>query len=969
MLITILFLCLFPALLASFPARNSDLWLHLAAGRRLAQGEWPPPAGAGHSWLYDLLSYGVYSTLGGPALVFAKVVLVVGLALVLLRLSRPGRGWGAAAVSTALALLATDTRLLLQPATVSYLFLALALWASFPRADREASPASSLRDWLPPWPLVALFVVWANVDGWFVLGLLTVALARLGQALDGEGGPSVASVLRPLSSVLCLAAVCLLNPAHFRAFVPPAELSWFSPPWSSAVPLALRLTYFPLLVLSLLSFLVTRPRWQWLLPWLGLALLSAFQVRTAPFFAVVAGPALARNVQDRLARRGDAPSSRSLLVSLSPCLLVCLGIGLLVCAWPGWLQAPPFEPRRWDVERSPSLEAGAAALRRWHSEGRLGPESRGLHLSAESANAFAWSVPEDRGLFDPGLAAALRGEKGAADDWADRLRAAGVDHVIAYDPDSERLLAALWRLQEWPLLYLEGGLAVFGWRGAAPETQDRFLGWELDLDQLAFRPADAKRAPHEKPERAPEPRHWWDAFWRPAPPPTAARDEARLLLLQAEARRGGPAAAYRRLAAWEAGQAAALVGAAGAWPGPAALLDADLRLVLVRPPLPEAGGAAAAPPITRAVLRCQQWFALQQDDTPPALLFLAVRAARRAVAVNPEDARAYLVLGKSYRLLLHATRERAWAARVPELVHLRRAQASAALNRAVALDPRLAEAHLGLAELYREMDYLDLALHHLRQYQRLAGAAAAPYGQAVKRLAEEVSAGEAAYAAKAGKLRVLDRALLAFEKGLRGKARDLLLESDVAAFGPEGMKLELDLLLRTGRPRDVWGWTSPEQKAALGAMPYHWVRAQAQAALGDYGRAEEECEQLAAAGRGAPTAAHVREALALWGTQASLNEQFTGALWPARAMSRVVLPGTLRRLATHLGDEANANTMRGLLLLEEGNADEAEVAFRLALALWRDADAAASGAGLDFKARPIAQGYLPRLSADDKVTR
>jgi hypothetical protein len=467
----------------------------------------------------------------------------------------------------------------------------------------------------------------------------------------------------------------------------------------------------------------------------------------------------------------------------------------------------------------------------------------------------------------------------------------------------------------------------------------------------------------------PEPRHWWDAFWRPAPPPTLDRDEAKLLLLHAEALRHSTATPYRRLAAWDAAQTAALIGAAAGWSGPTALLDADLRLMLARP-LPEAGGGVS--PLGRAVLRCLQWYALQQDDTPPALLYLAVRAARRAVAVNPEDAQAYLVLGQSYRLLLHATRERAWAQRVQELVHLRRAQASAALNRALALDPELAQAHLSLAELYQEMNYLDLSLHHLRQYQRLAGAAAAPVEPATGRLAEVVATREAAYDAEAAKLRVGDRALLAFEKGLAGKARDLLLESDVSAFGPQGMVLELDLLLRTGRPLDVYAWAGPEQKAALRQMPYHWLRAQALAASGDYAPAEEECERLAEAGRGGGTGAQLREMMALLTAEAVLSEQPPALPWSRLAWQvegRGKFQARFSGLAKALSDEANANTMRGLLLLEEGNADEAEVAFRLALALWKDAAAVSSGAGLDFKARPIAQGYLPWLTADDRVTR
>src|SRR5713101_5952912 len=37
--ILILLISIFALFLASFPARNSDIWMHLAAGRRLTQGE------------------------------------------------------------------------------------------------------------------------------------------------------------------------------------------------------------------------------------------------------------------------------------------------------------------------------------------------------------------------------------------------------------------------------------------------------------------------------------------------------------------------------------------------------------------------------------------------------------------------------------------------------------------------------------------------------------------------------------------------------------------------------------------------------------------------------------------------------------------------------------------------------------------------------------------------------------------
>src|SRR5262249_31792982 len=151
------------------------------------------------------------------------------------------------------------------------------------------------------------------------------------------------------------------------------------------------------------------------------------------------------------------------------------------------------------------------------------------------------------------------------------------------------------------------------------------------------------------------------------------RDEAVLHYLHAEAlRRSAP---YRQVALWEVRQSAALVGAAGGWSGPGALFDANLRLALLRPPRPRADAAGGGlPALSRLGPACYQLAALEQDDIPPALLYLAIRAARRALAINPHDAQAYLVLGKSYIGLMHGTRERAWGQRLPRLVELRRAQ-------------------------------------------------------------------------------------------------------------------------------------------------------------------------------------------------------------------------------------------------------------------------------------------------------
>jgi hypothetical protein len=1029
----VLFVAAFAFLLASFPARNSDLWLHLAAGRQLVQdpgsfsttaretaNPWVYPA-----WLFDLTCFLIYSAVGGAGLVFCKALLVAGLALFLFRFSQTTSAGWVAAFCTALALLTMSTRLLLQPATVSYfgLALAFALALRTPGRPGEGTCPPSIRGrlaspWLPSWELVVLFVVWVNLDRWFVLGLATLALVWLGKGLDTLGAGASAdgnreprggeSLAAAASRLGILAGVCLLNPAGWYAFVPPPELGWFGQAESSALALASRqimspfqeayfsrslgltpagLAYFPLLVLGLLSFgllwWASRGRWHWqrFLPWLGLALVSAFQVRAAPFFAVVAGPVLAWNLQDWLARQwAEAPQPttrrRRILQALRP-LAAVLSLAALLCAWPGWLQTPPFEPRRWAVETSPSLASGAVTTKLWHEEGKLGPEGRGLHLSPETANAFAWFCPEEKGVLDDGLAAVFWGSPGAPKDWAERMRQAGIDHLIVYDPNWKRLLAPLeWLIADpgqWPLLYLEGGLAVFGWRDPArPGAADRFRGQELDLNRQAFRPPEGKEAPRDRPDLEAEPRYWWEALWKPAPTRSLDREEAALYLVLAKAaRRWAP---RQHQDAWEASQAAAMVGAAGGWTGPAGVLDAQLRRVLFRPRLPKPGSRlSTSMQLDLRALMLQRPFALLRDDVPPGLLYLGVRAARRAIAAQPEDARAYQYLGECYLRLLHYTREHVWERNLTELGDLRRVQASVALNRAIALDPDLADARRLLSMLYQEMGYLDLALKHMRAYHRLFLKAGPAPGlspeqfqaleeyneKALSRLAEAVEAGEKKYQAEAPRFRVLDRALLARRVGLAGKARDLLLESDIAAFGPRGMALELDLLLRTGRARDVREWTVPEHQAELGPS-YHLLRAQALAAEGDYALAEQELAELEMGGR-RPGMPGPREAIAvlvgqgiLDGVPGSVSVGHQAWRGMFRSEFRKLIAGSARRLR----QEADTAVLRGLLALEEGEPGEAEKAFRAALALWKNEAAAASGKGLDFNGRPVAEACL-----------
>jgi Flp pilus assembly protein TadD len=891
-----------------------------------------------------------------------------------------------------------------------------------------------------------LFVIWANTDRWFLLGLATAALVYLGRWVDclrgienetdadSERQPTVskrsltaeeAIVLggRLLVSLALLAGVCLFNPEHVRAFTHFRELLQTGTAtlvahgeqlWSpfqerylnefGTSPAAL--AYYPLLGLGLLSFIPLFPRVsaQGVLPWLGLAALSAVQVRTSGFFAVVAGPVAAWNLAQIVARSPQVAEWRhnDALCKLHAGLTAALGVGLLISAWPGRLQLPPFEPRRWSFEFDPSLEQGVRTIQQWRSEGKLVPELRLLHLRAETVNAFAWFAPEEPVVVDAELKDGVQGVTDGLDNWQQRMRTKKVGYVILYASERDEGFTDFARLladpKRWPLIYLEGGVALFGWRDPARrDAADPFRSKELDVNRLAYRPSEEAKAPRNASVAQPDARRWWHEFRRPLRRQSIARQEGSLRLVQADAMKQDHI--FRHVRTWEAAQSAGLVGASLTWLGgagscPAALVDAHFRLVYLRPIGPSTDlPPDRVPAPDRMALALLRSFARAGDDVHPALFFLAMRAARRALAVNPDDARAYMVLAESYLGIFQATRERVCGQQMEELLQLRRTQALTALNQAVALKPDLERAHAKLAALYEQMEFFDLRLKHLRIYQELrkkrpipadpmeAEAFQSEQAQLQKvldRLTKSVAKREDEYLVASVGRPVLERAIRAKQKGLAGKARDMLLESHVSAFGERGMELELELLLLTGRARDVWEWTGPEQQTMLGPEKFHMLRFLALAATGEYARAEEECTQLnremvaRLGGRGDLSYRHV---MSLMIGQAVLDDHPAAKTWPevfARWGPRSF--EAYRRVGEwtkSLKREADVKVLRGLICLEEGEIAEAELAFREALDLWKSPEAAESGAGLDFNGRRLAQGYLRLLESvwDSPKTR
>ncbi len=681
--------------LASFPATNNDLWLHLAAGRLTAHGQLPsgpdpfsaldpPPVWVNHSWLTDVLLYALYAVAGGPALVIAKAVLVALLAGVLLLTRRPGTGMLLPAVGTALALLAMSPRLLLQSTVVSYLLFGVLLLL----LNRRPRPGSR---WRLPVAVGVLFLLWANLDGGFVLGLALLLVWLVGAVLqraaplgdeadaaEAGHGPEVLAVALAVGVV-----ACVINPAHVRVFSLPAEFlqltlpdavlrdpffeGTFRGPLSSDYPSRVgwpaALAYYVLVVLGLVSFAANAAGWRWgrALAWLAFAWLSSSYVRLVPYFAVAGGPVLVLNFQEFAARRRAARAApltpaaahaRNFLAGAARVLVFLVGVVLVALAWPGWLAADAGSAQQsrrvgFRLEPDPTMERLARQLADWYRAGRLRPaEDRGYFLQPEFAYFCAWFCPEAKGLFDYRFAA-------PADVTADYLKVRRELLALrgpAFSGEANPEEAVQELLHRYGITYLvlngnpvlEGGLARALWNDPnrwplwAIAGRGVVVGWNDPArpgrDPHADLRADPVRlAVGAGVERMPP----YEEPPPPAVPSLIDRYVAAPPPVPPETHESGLWLAYhdalRLLAgrAMDAWKIATYFGRSA----PPGVPDLTMDLVNAR--------AALEP----------SWYRSPVGQAARAANLLAVRAARRAARANPDDYESYLRLAQAYGAL------------------------------------------------------------------------------------------------------------------------------------------------------------------------------------------------------------------------------------------------------------------------------------------------------------------------------
>jgi hypothetical protein len=840
-------------LLALTTARNTDVWAHLAAGRDASSGTISRPL----SWLADLAAYLVYSASGGSGLVLGKAVLFAATAAVMLGRGAPWR----AVLGVFLAVLALGGSLTLNPTCVSYLLLAVAVSAIDRRAEEPESTSTGWRDEIRTHrALLVCFVIWANVDIWSLLGVAVVGarvvgrtLVRAGAAEPHDGGAwrlfvllVGAQLLSPIPWHISTVAREFGNQfasteAGAFPFRPALFSSIFHREFEGLVPFC---AFWLLVCVGISSFVLAarstvtarQQAWERLFPLVGLFIASALNVRFVPFFVVVCGATGAQNFRSLPSAGVPAPGARrwdrvERLRFGVQCLFAALAATVLLAAsWAGWLQALPAERRNWTLEPDPSLVRAAEQVEEWYASGLLTADQETVFFATEAEDTFAWFAPRSAA----GRRVVGRGPAGVAHVRAEILTpekaAAVLDDprigcVVLCDPSRTSFTTALRNMtapkSPWTLAHLRGRVAVFVRTGTGAARPVDFAARAFGLSSADRAEWSAGRAFVVRPR-------WFDPFVVARPPRSIDRDEAVTYLLHEEATRDHRMVngANRFLET----QLAALAGSPP--PGPAGWVT-DPRVDM----LTTAAGAVRPPSEAPPPLPFGRFAAFLILTDVTAHHYLAVRAARRGVAASPRDAACYEALGEAYLHLLSDPLETSWNESAPALRRLRLTQAAAAFRQALALEPARAPSHLGLATVYFERQFLDLAIAEFRAYERFAriqGQQPTDAAERIRALERTVESARRTTEANAANLGALDRARLAARNGLTGQALDVLLQSDVSAFGAAGITLELDLLLSVGRVTEAREWLAPEHRKEIGAGAYDWFGIQSAAAVGDY---------------------------------------------------------------------------------------------------------------------------------------
>ena len=824
----------------------STIWPQIQAGRLALTELWPPTrdlfsytaAGArwvNIPWIFEVASAGLYDLglglgktpergeqVAAGLLVGLSATLRAATALVLLGIRRrgPGLWWSAACVALALGAMfvpiprAGVGPLVLQlggvaeagdvePATWGILLLAVELALLHAAANLGRRSAA--------YALPALFLLWANVDESFLIGLivLAAAVAGLARRRSTPGAPTLDLPLG-LAALAASALAVLVNPSTYHAYkaaaqpflsirraggarLLPEEFSIFGAvsrrelldQIDATLHIKYKLYYFAVVGAGLASFVVDRARapLSRLLVFLAAALLWAFRWDYGATFAVVAASTVALNGQEwYLSRFGtQGRLGRGWAVwSIGGRFLTLLAIfGAVAVGLTGFGPAGTIRPVGFGVDPEVFPFESADYLKRSPLAGNVlnFNESMGdaLAFRAWPRTPSTWAItPGRKSYFDSRrhlFPAAVRADLSAvrralvAGDKArwgpilDRDKVSAVVLEIGGEPSVYKALSAD---PGWVEFYDDGSVVMLGRKDAPAEDVAYFEKNRLEADQIVYK----RGGLYPSSTQPPAPVSWVDRIFR-------ARAEAPIQPHGLAARR---------------------------W--------LDIRR---KPDL-------AAPP-------------------DPAHCFAAIRDARIALHTRPDDPDAFRILYLAYNTLFQREAEigsRGGATGVPlQVGSYRFRQRVTALSYAIQTTPPptspperdgLANLHLQMADLFTEVNFYDLELKALQEARALTPADEFPQARRdrLEALAESVEASKKLLddAAEQPQNGPVQLASMAMQRGCPGLAMGKLALAEDQGVSLATVKSQLvDLYLQTGQPEKTFDLVANIDDPALNTGP------------------------------------------------------------------------------------------------------------------------------------------------------
>ena len=752
----------------TYSARNSDLWLHLATGRAIADGKYDfvtDPFSfstdglrwVNHAWLTDWLSFLVAKFLNIGDLIWFKAVTVC-LAVTVVVAWRRREYWWSGVIAVAVGIAAISPRATLQPMLLSVMLLPLLL-----RLLQAGG-----RSYIAVPMLIAL---WANLDEWFVLGpvlaIFHFAGCRYRKSRD-------VPLWLPIASI----AACLLTPYHIFGFTLPIELSpafWGSEfardprivgqfgsyfsgnPQSGGYLDSVAFWSFIAIAIGTVALLWVRRKsvelWE-VVSWGLVAILAIWQARLVPF-AVIASLALFLPHLLILAERIRKP--RAIWLLRIAALAVVLQLAALT--WTGWLNGARGRDRSLGmIVTLDPLWSAAEKIQAWRREGQLSPDLRILATNPDHANQLAWLLPNDRGDLDTRWDFHARSSEAGRLTIAERLG-------LGSDPASEIDLGYLDRHRIGLVLLAD----------PSPSTLLSFF--------------DPK------------------SFWRPV-----FFIESGVLL----ARKSADGATMPSI------DPSIYV------PTKDPIRDALATSQLPREPLwweGVTGARSHSVGNARVTTHPALWIASRNDSL--AMQFNMIRGFRERTMREPHLPKTWYDLARAYSSATIA--EGKVTSKSGLFAELRRVQRITALQQSVISQPEFEAGQSSLAAVLSEVGYVDRSLAVRRKELALVRRRgdterAAAIAEEVTRLENLAFDRECLYQVQTQKMagNPLGRARTAIGLGLVDLAIDVLLKSSSDLYGADGIRLLAGLLIASGQAREAIELLDrPEFKHGADRLGYH----------------------------------------------------------------------------------------------------------------------------------------------------